>query len=46
MAGLAAWGMTEEHIPMLVAGSRGSSMRTNPIVLGDAEVTEILRSSL
>jgi alcohol dehydrogenase len=46
MPGLAAWGMTEEHIPMLVAGSRGSSMRTNPIALTDGEVAEILHSSL
>jgi hypothetical protein len=31
--------------PALVADSRGSSMRTNPIVLDDAEIEAILAGS-
>ena len=44
--GLGAWGVDEESIPAVVADARGSSMRTNPIVLTDAELGEILRESL
>jgi alcohol dehydrogenase len=40
---LGARGVGEEHVPALVAASRGSSMKTNPIVLTDDEVAEILR---
>ena len=43
---LSAYGITEAAIPALVADSRGSSMKTNPIVLTDAEIAAILRASL
>jgi alcohol dehydrogenase len=43
---LGAHGVGEEHVPALVAASRGSSMKTNPIVLTDDEVGEILRRRL
>ena len=44
--GLAAWGIDEASIPGLVADARGSSMRTNPIVLTDEELAAVLRESL
>jgi alcohol dehydrogenase len=44
--GLSAFGITESDIPAIVADSRGSSMKTNPIVLTDDEIAEILRASL
>jgi alcohol dehydrogenase len=44
--GLGAWGVTEAAIPALVADARGSSMRTNPIVLTDEELAAILREAL
>jgi len=43
---LSAFGITESSIPALVADSRGSSMKTNPIVLTDDEIASILRESL
>ena len=43
---LSAFGVTETDIPAIVADSRGSSMKTNPIVLTDDEITAILRASL
>jgi len=43
---LSAYGVTEASIPTLVADSRGSSMKTNPIVLTDEEIASILRASL
>jgi len=43
---LSAFGITEADIPAIVADSRGSSMKTNPIVLTDAEIATILRESL
>jgi alcohol dehydrogenase class IV len=46
MPGLSAYGMTEASIPAVVADSRGSSMRTNPILLTDDEIAAILRASL
>lgn len=36
------FGITARDHPRIVANSRGSSMKTNPIVLDDAEVTAIL----
>jgi alcohol dehydrogenase len=39
---LSKYGVTEADIPKIVANSRGSSMKTNPIVLTDAEIGEIL----
>jgi alcohol dehydrogenase class IV len=44
--GLSAYGITEASIPAVVADSRGSSMRTNPILLTDEEIAAILRASL
>jgi alcohol dehydrogenase class IV len=46
VAGLAGWGVDERDLAALVAGSRGSSMRTNPIELADDEVAEVIRASL
>jgi alcohol dehydrogenase len=43
---LSAFGITESSIPGLVADSRGSSMKTNPIVLTDDEIVSILRASM
>jgi alcohol dehydrogenase len=43
---LSAYGMNAADIPRVVANCRGSSMKTNPIVLSDAEVTDILRARL
>jgi len=39
-------GMTKADIPRVVENCRGSSMKTNPIVLSDAEVAGILRARL
>lgn len=46
VAGLSAFGVTERDIPAIVAGSRGSSMRTNPIELADEELAGVIRASL
>ncbi|MBL8489988.1 MAG: iron-containing alcohol dehydrogenase [Rhodocyclaceae bacterium] len=46
LPGLAAWGVTAESIPRIVADSRGSSMKTNPIVLTDGEIAGILAARL
>lgn len=43
---LGAFGVRETDIPRIVAHSRGSSMRTNPIVLTDEEIAGILRERL
>ena len=43
---LSAFEMTAAHIPIVVADSPGSSMRTNPIGLSDDELGAILRSAL
>lgn len=40
------FGVTEADIPRLVAHSRGSSMKTNPVVLTDEQIAEIIRASL
>jgi len=42
---LRTFGLTEAVIPAIVADARGSSMRTNPIVLTDDELTAILDAS-
>ncbi|MGZ5000281.1 MAG: iron-containing alcohol dehydrogenase [Methylomonas sp.] len=39
---LSQFGIAEADFPLIVANSRGSSMQTNPIVLTDAEIREIL----
>jgi alcohol dehydrogenase len=38
------WNIGNRHFPVIVANSRGSSMKTNPIVLTDKEITQILAS--
>lgn len=43
---LSVFGITEGDIGRIVAGSRGSSMRTNPIVLTDAEIAAIVADRL
>ena len=43
---LSAFEMTAEHIPVIVADSPGSSMRTNPVALTDEELTSILQQAL
>lgn len=43
---LGEYGITEADIPRIVANSRGSSMKTNPIVLTDQEIASILRARL
>ena len=43
---LGAYGVNETHMEKIVAGSRGSSMKTNPIVLADREVAEIVSRRL
>lgn len=44
--GLARYGLDAAGIPAVVADSRGSSMRTNPVVLTDDELAAILRGAL
>ena len=43
---LGEFGITVADLPHIVANSRGSSMKTNPIVLSDAEVGGILLARL
>jgi alcohol dehydrogenase len=43
--GLRHYGLDEAGIPAVVADGRGSSMRTNPVVLTDEELTAILRDA-
>lgn len=43
---LSQFGVSPSDIPRIVASSRGSSMKTNPIVLTDAEIAEILSKRL
>ena len=43
---LSAFGIAAVDIPAIVADSRGSSMKTNPILLTDDEIATILRESL
>lgn len=43
---LSRYGMMAADIPRVVADCRGSSMKTNPIVLTDAEVAEVLQERL
>jgi alcohol dehydrogenase class IV len=44
--GLATFGLGDADVPAIVADSRGSSMRTNPVTLTDDELTGIVRASL
>ena len=43
--GLASLGVTADALPAVVAESRGSSMKTNPVTLTDRELTAILAAS-
>jgi alcohol dehydrogenase len=43
---LSAFEMSAEHIPVVVADSPGSSMRTNPVALTDEELSAILEQAL
>jgi alcohol dehydrogenase len=43
---LGTLGLSDDGIDHVVAHSRGSSMRTNPIVLTDAEIRQLLLSRL
>ncbi|MBI5544956.1 MAG: iron-containing alcohol dehydrogenase [Deltaproteobacteria bacterium] len=43
---LSSLGVGPARLPMLVAEARGSSMKTNPVVLEDSEIAEILSMSL
>jgi len=43
---LGEYGMRSADIPRVVANCRGSSMKTNPIVLSDHEIGEILQERL
>ena len=41
---LGAYGVDAQQFPAIVADSGGNSMKTNPIVLTDGEITEILQA--
>jgi alcohol dehydrogenase len=43
---LSAYGMSGNDVSLVVAESRGSSMKTNPIVLSDAEIAELVEARL
>lgn len=43
LPGLSRYGVRPEHVEKIVANSRGSSMKTNPLVLTDAEIAELVR---
>lgn len=43
---LHAFGVTEGDVERIVQGSRGGSMRTNPLVLDDAELAGLVRARL
>jgi alcohol dehydrogenase class IV len=40
---LSAYGIQQQDFSHIVAHSRGSSMKTNPLVLSDAEIEDVLR---
>ena len=43
---LGAYGVTEADLARIVADSRGSSMKTNPIVLSNAEIADLVKARL
>ena len=43
---LSAYGIGEGDLARIVAASRGGSMKTNPIVLSDTELTDLLAARL
>ena len=46
LPGLSEFGVQEADIDRIVANSRGSSMKTNPVVLTDAEIASLVRARL
>ena len=40
---LGTFGVSESDVERIVAGSRGSSMQTNPVVLSDTEIGELVK---
>jgi alcohol dehydrogenase len=46
LARLGHFAMAESEVPRVVANARGSSMKTNPIVLTDGEIAGLLRERL
>lgn len=46
LPGLSQFGMQQADIPRVVANARGNSMKTNPIVLTDEQLVEILTACL
>jgi alcohol dehydrogenase len=46
LPGLRAYGIRESDVARIVSGSRGSSMKTNPVVLEDAEIAEVVTARL
>lgn len=43
---LSQYGVTDADVARIVANSRGSSMKTNPVVLEDAEIAELVQRRL
>ncbi len=43
---LSALGVSESDFPRIIANSRGSSMKTNPVVLADEEVRRVLQARM
>lgn len=43
---LGHYGVAEADVPRIVANSRGSSMKTNPIVLTDDEIARLIRARI
>jgi alcohol dehydrogenase len=43
---LASYGVTEQDIPAIVAASRNNSMKSNPVLLHDEEIAEMVRRRL
>lgn len=43
---LGAYGVQERNIQKIVANARGSSMKTNPVVLTDAEIAAVVHARL
>jgi alcohol dehydrogenase class IV len=46
LPGLGDFGVTSDDLHRIVAGSRGNSMKTNPIVLADDEIAQVVRARL
>jgi alcohol dehydrogenase class IV len=46
LRGLGHYGIRGEDFPKIIAGARGASMKTNPLVLGDEDLERILECSL